>query len=96
MKGDSELTQLRLDAASASNEELAAALKDSRYDHHYYGIVAEIERRREEKNAPPAIAREHRDEAARPFDPRTDVSADAKYLWIRIFIWFWAVPAAAG
>ena len=31
--------------------------------------------------------------AALPFNPRTDISADARYLWTRIFIWFWVVPA---
>jgi len=32
-------------------------------------------------------------DAALPFNPRTDISADARYLWTRIFIWFWVVPA---
>ena len=41
---------------------------------------------------------ENRREADRPvpFDPREDISADARYLWKNIFIWFWVVPAAAG
>ena|SRR5438874_809806 len=34
--------------------------------------------------------------AALPFNPRTDISADARYLWTRIFIWFWVVPVVLG
>ena len=33
---------------------------------------------------------------ALPFNPRTDISADARYLWTRIFIWFWVIPAVLG
>lgn len=35
-------------------------------------------------------------ESKRPFNPRTEVSADAQFLWKRIFIWFWAVPVIAA
>jgi hypothetical protein len=35
-------------------------------------------------------------DAALPFNPRTDISADARYLWIRIFIWFWVIPVVLG
>jgi len=31
-------------------------------------------------------------EESKPFGPRREVSADAKYLWNRIFVWFWVVP----
>lgn len=33
---------------------------------------------------------------ALPFDPRTEVSADAKYLLRNLIIWFVALPAALG
>ena len=35
-------------------------------------------------------------DATLPFNPRTDISADARYLWTRIFIWFWVIPAVLG
>jgi hypothetical protein len=35
-------------------------------------------------------------DAALPFNPRTHISADARYLWTRIFIWFWVVPVLLG
>jgi len=35
-------------------------------------------------------------ELIRPFNPRAEVSADAQYLWKRIFIWFWVVPVIVG
>jgi len=31
-----------------------------------------------------------------PFNPRVDISADAQFLWKRIFIWFWLVPLGMG
>src|SRR6266581_8402808 len=39
-----------------------------------------------------AKRREALKDAAMPFNPRTDISADAHYLWTRIFVWFWVVP----
>ena len=70
--------------AAASAEELATALMNSERFEPRRRIVAEIERRK--------VAAE----LAKPFDPRADVSADAKYLWKRIFIWFRGVPAVLG
>ena len=32
----------------------------------------------------------------RPFDPKHDVSEDARYLWARIFLWFWLVPLVSS
>jgi hypothetical protein len=34
-------------------------------------------------------------DAALPFNPRTDISGDARYLWTRIFIWFWGCPCCS-
>ena len=33
---------------------------------------------------------------AEPFSPKHDISADARYLWARFFIWFWVVPVVVG
>jgi hypothetical protein len=64
----------------------------------------EIVRRRELKNDPrfgkeriePANAKSILEEKAKPFDPKFDISADARFLWKRIFVWFWLVPFVGG
>lgn len=78
-----------LDISSATDEELRVAQKDAKYDHLYYEIVAEILRRSNSAGSARQVA------SPRIFDPRSDVSADAKYLWKNVFIWFWLVPAFA-
>jgi hypothetical protein len=73
--------------AAVTNEELASALKNAANANSFRlrnKIIQEVERRK------------HGAELARPFNPRADVSADAQYLWKRIFIWFWVVPAVVG
>ena len=32
----------------------------------------------------------------KPFNPKYDVSADAHYMWARVFVWFWVVPVVVG
>ena len=64
----------------------------------------EIVRRRELKRDPhfgqqrvePANTKSIFEEKARQFDPKSDISADARYLWTRIFYWFWVVPFEGG
>jgi hypothetical protein len=41
-------------------------------------------------------ALEKNEEKASQFDPKSDISADARYLWTRIFYWFWVVPFVGG
>ena len=68
----------------ATYEELATALATT--DHHAVRqrIIQEAKRRK--------LATEQ----ATPFNPKIDISADAQYLWKRIFIWFWVLPLAFG
>jgi hypothetical protein len=76
--------------AAVTNEELASALENAasltkgNSFRLRNKIMQEVERRK------------HEGELARPFNPRADVSADAQYLWKRMFIWFWVVPAVVG
>jgi hypothetical protein len=64
----------------------------------------EIVRRRELKNDPffgrrrsePVSTKSIFEEKAKQFDPKHDISADARYLWKRIFVWFWLVPFVCG
>jgi hypothetical protein len=76
--------------AAATNEELASALENAASLTNANSfrlrnrIMQEVERRKLAANL------------AKPFNPRADVSADAQYLWKRIFIWFWVVPAVVG
>ena len=74
--------------AAATNEELASALKNVGSQPNSFQIRNRIMQEAER--------RKRRAELARPFNPRADVSADAQYLWKRIFIWFWVVPAVVG
>jgi hypothetical protein len=78
----------RTQVANATNEELAAALKSGSEPFLREKVLAEIKRRVAAKGVEP--------ELAKPFNPKTDVSADAKYLWNHIFIWFWIVPLVLG
>jgi hypothetical protein len=71
----------------ATDEELLAGLDDKKLSHIHEDITAEAKRRVEER-------RRTRD-AAIPFNPKIDISADARYLWKNFFIWFWLVPALA-
>ena len=83
-----------IDIAHATDEELAAAQLDSKFADQFYRISAEIRRRQKgEKAEPPPIEPEVEPQR---FDTRTEISADAKFLWSRIFIWFWIVPVIAG
>jgi hypothetical protein len=70
--------------AAATNEELAAALTKAERFETRNKIFREAERRRVTADL------------TKPFNPKADVSADARYLWIRIFVWFWVVPVVAG
>jgi len=71
------------DLTKVSDKDLALVLEESAHGPTVQAEVKdEIERRKEE--------------LAKPFNPKTDVSADAKYLWKNILIWFWVVPAVAG
>ncbi len=70
------------DLTKATDEELAFALTGAS-DNLRDQILAEVERRK-------AVL-----ESAKPFNPRIDISADARYLWKNFFIWFWLVPAGA-
>lgn len=64
----------------------------------------EIVRRREVKNdarfgnerIEPGSAKSSLEETPRQFNPTCDISADARYLWKRIFVWFWLVPFVCG
>jgi hypothetical protein len=60
-------------------------------------VWLEIVRRREVKKEPTfglQGGKPKRKEG--PFDPKADISADARYLWTRIFIWFWLIPFVCG
>ncbi len=98
------------DLKAIGDEELLALQKRhlfSREKHTITGreserVWEEIVRRRGLRNDPsfgqqvgyagPSSA----EEKGRPFDPKADISADARYLWKRIFIWFWLVPFACA
>jgi hypothetical protein len=64
----------------------------------------EIVRRRHLKNDPHfgQVIGQHKaepnagSEQEKPLDPRSEVSADAVFLWGRIWVWFWLLPAIAG
>lgn len=71
----------------ATDEELMAGLDDKKLSHIHEDITAEAKRRVDEQ-------RQKRD-AATPFNPKVDISADARYLWNKLFIWFWLIPALA-
>lgn len=73
--------------AAITNEELLA-LSKKLTGRDYDRVWDEIVRRRDAKATEAALAR--------PFDPKCDISADARYLWIRIFVWFWLVPFVSG
>jgi hypothetical protein len=78
--------------ANATNEELIASIKETAGSNPlYYKLSAEVARRAEERKKQSVAA-----ELEKPFNPRADVSADAKYLWKNIFIWFWVVPVVLG
>jgi hypothetical protein len=99
------------DLKAISDEELLALQKRhlfSREKHTITGreserVWEEIVRRRGLKHDPrfgqqvgysgPQSGSEEYD---RPFDPKADISADARYLWTRIFIWFWLIPFVCG
>jgi hypothetical protein len=70
--------------ASVSNEDLASALMNAIRIEPRRRIMEEVQRRNAARDL------------ARPFDPRVDISADAQFLWKRIFIWFWVVPLILG
>ena len=70
--------------ANVPDEQLASALLNAIRVEPRRRIMEEVQRRRAARDL------------ARPFDPRADVSADAKFLWRRIFIWFWIVPLVLG
>ena len=72
------------DLAAATNAELADALTTVVSGEPRQKIIDEANRRKVLSDR------------ARPFNPKTDLSADAQYLWKRIFIWFWAVPVILG
>jgi hypothetical protein len=65
-------------------------------------VWEEIVRRRKLKNEPSfgeqgsSSTQSRAQETDRTFDPKADISADARYLWKRIFIWFWLVPFVIG
>jgi hypothetical protein len=80
------------DLTKASDAELASALTGASYDLRAK-IMLEVKRRKEVRRAGQSDLSIL--ETAKPFDPRTDISADARYLWKNAFIWFWIVPAAA-
>ncbi len=46
--------------------------------------------------APRELERGEAKGATTAFDPRTEISADARFLWNQIFIWFWVVPVVVG
>jgi hypothetical protein len=80
------------DLTKATDAELASALTGAS-DNLRDQILLEVKRRK-------AVVRAGQSglsilESAKPFDPRTDISADARYLWKNAFIWFWVVPAAS-
>jgi hypothetical protein len=77
-----------LGVASATNEELATELQNCSQPFLREKILEEINRR--------VAAKRDEAEPTKPFDPKTDLSADARYLWNRIFIWFWVVPVVLG
>ena len=61
-------------------------------------VWEEMVRRRKLKNEPSfgqQIGRA-KEKGEGPFDPKVDISADARYLWTRIFIWFWLIPFVCG
>jgi hypothetical protein len=70
--------------ASVPNEQLAAALQNAIRVEPRRKIMEEVQRRNAAR------------ELTRPFDPLVDVSADAQFLWKRIFIWFWIIPLVLG
>ena len=77
-----------IDVATATNDELARALNDEHFNRQRADISAELKRRAAELSEEKRISE--------PFNPRIDISADAKYLWKQIFIWFWIIPAVAA
>lgn len=77
-----------MEVVSATDEELMAGLDNQNFAHLHDAITAEVNRRVEER-------RQTRDTAVKPFNPRDDISADARYLWKNLFIWFWLIPALA-
>ncbi len=76
-----------IDVAQATNEELFKAKNDKRLtDAQYYAIQAEIQRRVDEhKEAEAAKV------AALPFNPKTDVSADAKHVAGQVVKHLWII-----
>ena len=76
-----------IDISRATDQELTDAMRDPAFISEKPKVLAEIERRVTERQKTAANSL--------PFNPRVDVSADAKYLWKRVFIWFWIVPSAA-
>ena len=48
------------------------------------------------RTAPRELEQREAKGATTAFDPRTEISADARFLWKRIFIWFWVVPFVVG
>jgi hypothetical protein len=86
------ITEFKQKLATLTDEELAQLRRDtSRWKIESDAINNEINRRHE------GGKQEERElEVAKAFNPRCDVSADARYLWTRIFIWFWVVPAVVA
>jgi len=79
---------LASDIQNATNHELMAALANDDLARLKPEILAEADRRLKKRTI-------EKTESS-PFNPHRDISADAKYVWKRIFIWFWAIPAAAS
>jgi type VI protein secretion system component VasF len=76
---------LKIDIPTASNEELARAYEEETDNWEKSKLQDEIHRR---------LAAQ-RSAENNPFNPRTDVSADARFLWKNLFIWFWIIPVLA-
>jgi len=70
--------------AKLPNYQLAEALRNSFRVEARRKIMEEVHRRKAANDL------------LQPFNPRIDVSADAQFLWKRIFIWFWVVPVVLG